>query len=177
MVDIYVPRDCHSRITRVAERDKWDRDDTYCDWQIADYIELHEDSKSWSREVDLSVPFEVTSGIKYYLLYGVYSTGDSFGHDENSGIEFCGLFTDKHVAEQNDTRLRVHYDWAKYSGYRIGKRQPNAPKYADGQWTVKLLSDDGMSEFMCGVPWTGYFESLSYTEVKEVQLALKLHEV
>jgi len=180
VTEISVIKDHRSHQTREPyPDDEWDRGNTSSSWTV-DGIRLYESDHrryGWM-EMDLDVPFEVTSGTKYYLMYVVYSTGDSFGHDEDSCIEFCGLYADKRIAEENENRIRSHYNWANYSSWRIGEK-PKRPKFVpkkDGAFNVFLRTDDGKGEYEFSVPWAGYFESLSYIEIKEVQLQLSLYD-
>lgn len=183
MTEISVIKEKWSSQTRDPyPEDEWDRGNTSSSWTVDDFIQIYEpDHRRYGwMEMDLDVPFEVTSGTKYYLMYVVYSTGDSFGHDENACIEFCGLYTDISIAQENENRIRAHYDWAKYKSatWRTGN-PPKRPKFVPekyGEFNVMLRTDDGKEEYELHVPWTGYFESMSYLEIKEVQLQLRLYD-
>lgn len=135
----------HYGVSREATENQWDRDDTYEDHNI-EGIEVVK-----TGFYDVEVGFDILHGMDYYLLYGIYSTGDSFGHDEGR-IEFVDLYEDREVAEENAKRLRAHNDEKKDS------------------FSTKLLHENG-KEYDCHVPWKGYFERLSYLEVKSVQTA------
>lgn len=71
-------------ITRRGDpNDRWDRDDTASSYTINGIVKVGEDEYQ-----DLTVPYEVEKNTNYFLLYCVYSTGDSFGHDADGRIEF-----------------------------------------------------------------------------------------
>ena len=179
MTEISVIKERWSHQTREPyPNDDWDRGNTSCSWTV-EGIRIYESNNRlfpWM-EMDLDVPFEVTSGTKYYLMYVVYSTGDSFGHDEDSSIDFCGLYKDISIAQENESRIRAHYNWSKSGAYAQEKK--NKPKFVPkkyGEFNVMLRTDDGKGEYELHVPWTGYFESMSYLEIKEVQLQLNLYD-
>lgn len=86
------------------------------------------------------VPFDVQYGVPYFLVYAVYSTGDSFSHDQDAGFEFIGLYE---TTEEADEMAEKVESTRKTGGF-IG---------------------DGFD-----TPWGGYFEDLSFVEVKTVYL-------
>src|SRR5210317_84780 len=95
-------------VTRAGDPDdEWDRDDTYTDHNIEGFRAAPEED---SKYFDLVVPYEPEFDKEYYLLYAVYSTGDSFGHDDGSGIEYIGLYTENEldVARENLDRVKKH---------------------------------------------------------------------
>ena len=143
----------HYGVSREATEDQWDRDDTYEDHNI-EGIEV---PKSKNAYYDLEVGFDILHGVDYYLLYGIYNTGDSFGHDDGR-IEFVDLYEDRNVAEDNAKRLRKHNDDNRNDFMK------------DGYYSAKLLHESG-KEYDFHVPWKGYFENLSYLEVVAVRTA------
>lgn len=137
----------HYDVSREATESEWDRDDTYEDHNV-EGIEV---VKTKSGFYDVEVGFDILHGMDYYLLYGIYSTGDSFGRDEGR-IEFVDLYEDREVAEENAKRLRAHNEEKEYT------------------YSTKLLHESG-KEYDYHTPWKGFFEYLSYLEVKSVQTA------
>ena len=103
---------------------------------------------------NLEVGFKVVPNKTYYLLYAIYSTGDSFGHDDGR-IAFIDMFESKKVADANAKRLEKHYRAER--------------GYGKNRYSVKLTNSTGKSYAYCP-PWMGYFESLSNIEVKSVQV-------
>ena len=123
--------------------DKYDRANTDTDRSIHGFKVVNEDTYS-----DFPVDFLPEYGIPYLLLYAVWSTGDSFGHDSRSHIEYYGLFR----ADQAEfvTRLKAFLEAQK--------------RELDDEY-------DEMREFegkkYC-FPWNGYFDSLSEVEIETV---------
>lgn len=81
--------------------DSWDRGDSYTDWSIGDTFTV--DSKDSYRATPIS--FTPVSNTPYYAVYAVWSSGDSFGHDENSNFELFGLYEAREEAEKERNRL------------------------------------------------------------------------
>src|SRR5579859_4611035 len=95
---IYVSYDSHEESTRdPSSDDSWDRGDTYTSHEVTG-LSLSENPGS--RQDTLPVDFPVKAGDALHLLYAVYSTGDSFGHDENGGIEFILIYKTPEKAEK-----------------------------------------------------------------------------
>lgn len=111
-------------------------EDTYTSHDIESIYEVGE--KAY---FDLTVNFDIVEGETYYLLYGIYSTGDSFNNHEGC-IQFVDLYQTEEFAEANKEILEKH----------------NAAK--DGSYTAKLLLENG-KEYPFHVPWKGYFEVLN----------------
>ena len=120
--------------------DQWDRDDTRSEHTMQ-FISIAREG-SWNT---ISYPGEVKPGDKVYLLFAVYSTGDSFGHDEDRSVELISVHKDLNCAKYNYKVLE-------------GVDKDN---YAS---SVVLSQDDG-STWKMSPPWCGYFESLSYLKV------------
>lgn len=134
--------------------DEWDRADTETTW----YIDGIEKVTALGYK-DVEVAFDVKEGQEYYLVSVIYSTGDSFGHDENHSIEHIGLYEHRTMAEENAQRIRDHDNgYGRYSHVAEG--------------ALLLLSPSG-TEYKMGTPWHGYFESLGYIEVTPVSLGGK----
>ena len=123
--------------------DTWDRDSTYEDHNVTGIRVVEGYS-------DLEVGFTPEPNKDYWLLYGIYSTGDSFGTDDGR-ISYVDLYEDRGVAEENAKRLRKH-------------NEGNEDCYS-----CKLIHESG-KEYQFHVPWKGYFERLSYLEVKAVRI-------
>lgn len=149
-MDYKVISDYREWTTREADHtDEWDRDDTDRENSI-------EGISKTGGYLDGTVSFDLVPDKPYYLLYGIYSTGDSFGHDSGR-IEFVDLYESEAFAKDMQKRLETHDQ--KNSGYNV--RNP--------QWSVKLKTESG-KRYDFHVPWLGYFEALEYVEIKEVYL-------
>ena len=73
-MNIRIINKCHTYATRQSDPDdSWDQDDNDTSHNIVG-IEIAPDSGYY----DISVPFDIERGKEYFLVYGIYSTGDSF---------------------------------------------------------------------------------------------------
>jgi hypothetical protein len=126
--------------------DDWDRGDTHTDHTVNGLV-IGEDSNCLSLA-------DVAVGDKIWLVYAIYSTGDSFGHDSNEQIEFFTVHRNEEVARYN-ARVLEGFD-------------SNADYNRRNKFFLSL--DDG-TQFQTVPPWCGYFESLSavYCECFVVQ--------
>jgi hypothetical protein len=142
--------DAYGEVTRSGDpSDKWDRDDTHTSHNVQGFKAKLEKEGGY---FDLTVPYEPEFDETYYLLYVVYSTGDSFGHDAGSGLEAIGLYKkdELDVAKDNERRIEKHY------------------RSKDPDFNVELITSSG-KKFQQHTPWVGYFESLDYTEIADVR--------
>lgn len=124
----------------------WDRPNTYVSHSITGFRALPEaDGKYY----DLVIPYEPLFDEEYFLLYAVYSTGDSFGHDEGAGCEHIGFYkkSQLEIAQENQRKIEEH------------KTDRNSNSYS-----IILESPEG-KEFEQQTPWVGYFESLDLVEI------------
>lgn len=131
--------------------DSYDRPNTITDHNIVGFrAALESDDKYY----DLAVSFEPNFKTTYYVLYAVYSTGDSFGQDDHIGIEFIGFYTENEldVANRNMHTIETHTGLGHDYKFSIMLRTPN-----DGR------------NFEQTVPWTGYFEHLDYVNIASIE--------
>ena len=140
--NLRVDRDSHTYVTRTAASDdRWDRDDTSTNHTV-NGIRIVGDNDY----CDVIIEDTVSPGESLWLVWAVYSTGDSFGHDDAANIEFVSAHRDEGTARHNAGMLGSIARDADY-GHR-----------------VKVLLDGG-NTMDYTVPWLGYFESLDYVEV------------
>lgn len=133
---VEIEYDCHGHTTRECDHtDSWDRGDTSTTWYVTG-VKLV-DKVGYKV---IAYPGELKPGDTINLLYAVYSTGDSFGSDEDGSIEFISVHKDAELAFKNKTKLKNDHD--------------------------TIIHDDGTEEKIY-VPWNGYFESLSYLSVDQ----------
>ena len=147
LYSIEVEDDLRGHETSEADPDdKWSRASTHTDHNITGFKVSPE-----SHYGDVMIPYEPERGVDYYLLCVVYSTGDSFGHDSGSSVEYIGLYTKEelHVAKENERRIETH----------------NSGKH---DTTLQLLMPNTY-EFRTHIPWHGYFESLDYVDIVTIQ--------
>ena len=145
--------------------DRWDGDDTWVDHAI-DSISVVETYG------DLEVGFDINRDQIYYLLYAIYSTGDSFSSREGE-IEYVGLYQDEDVANENLKRIERHHDTHEKinrRSYHLTERQKKEIKRLSknfSEHTIMLVTEDEV-EYQIHVPWHGYFERLTEVTVKRV---------
>lgn len=101
---------------------------------------------------DLVVAFNPDKDRGYFLLYVLYSSGDSFGHSSGN-ICIVGLYEDEAIAEEN----------AK----RIVEQNERYKKSHDELFSVHLKDESGM-EFKFHAVWNGYFEHIEDVVVHRV---------
>ena len=82
-------------------------------------------------------------GDDVYVLWAIWSTGDSFGFAEGGQSEVIGVFKNEKLANDN-------------------KRLLNDATHG----IVKIVTDDG-SKFEYYIPWGGYFENLDEIKVEK----------
>jgi len=135
-------------IREPQEDDNWDRGDSSTDHNITGFRAAPEET---SRYYDLIVPYEPEFDTTYYVLYAVYTTGDSFGYDSGAGIEYIGFYTKDELAV------------AKANLHKI-----ETNKNTEG-FSIKLKTPDGGKTFDQHTPWVGYFESLDYADITSIE--------
>ena len=139
--NLYVKYSSDTYTTREANADdEWDRGNTASNYDL-EYISLAAES-AYST---VTYPGEVKVGEKIYLLYAVYSTGDSFGHDKDACIELISVHKNLDIA-------RFNYETIKNN--------------TDESYGVQIeLSQDNGQTWKMSPPWNGYLESLSYLKI------------
>jgi hypothetical protein len=96
---------------------------------------------------DLTVSYDIEYDVPYFLVYYIYSTGDSFHNDEGL-IEFIDLYKTRYEAEKAANIIR---------------------EAAINEWTATILNSDGEAydEYLSAVH--DYFGSLNEVEVVKVE--------
>lgn len=129
--------------------DRWDKDDvswfTTINGLSKNINKNYSDYSPRSSYENMTIPFEVDDDKAYFLLYAIYSTGDSF-HWEEGRTDFICLFETIEKAEEARTIL----------------------KNASGYSANILLENE--TEFRYHIPWNGYFERLQSIEVQLVRV-------
>jgi hypothetical protein len=116
--------------------DKWDRASTSTSWDVNGLILKEKDAYK-----ALPCADDVKQGDEFYVVYAVYSTGDSFGHDEGASLEFISYHKNPDLAFENKKAMESH---------------------SDGQIQIKLDNGETVQRYC---PWDGYFECLDYVQV------------
>lgn len=117
--------------------DRWSRDSTSTTWNVHGLV-LGEDHHG------LCLDGLVRPGDTVWLVYAVWSDGDSFGHDEGARIDFITVHREEAIARANAEMLVKATNRDHGYGYK-----------------VRLLLDNN-TILPYTVPWLGYFESLDY---------------
>jgi len=151
---VKVSKNEYEMVTRVKDsNDKWDRDDTHTDHEILG-LELVEDER---RFYDINTSFQVDPDKSYLLLYAIYSTGDSFGRDEQGEFEAIDLF-ETHQKDIVNTNIKRIED-----PYKMDRNSFNE------KYRLSLIHHTGI-EYTMYTPWEGYFESLDEVDKQLVRV-------
>lgn len=142
--------DSYSTETSEPDPDNsWDRASTSTDHNILGFKAAPESNEKY---YDILIPYAPLFEERYYLLYVVYSTGDSFGHDEGSSIEYIGFYKSSQLDIARENKCKIN-DFARNT---------------TNSYSVKLKSPEG-KVFDQAVPWKGYFESMDSMEIIEIK--------
>lgn len=152
----------NSIVTREANPDdEWSKDDTSTTWGV-DRLVLS------NNYPDVTACFPVKTGDDVYLVYAVYSTGDSFSHSEDGSINFIDVFKTRKKAQKAAQDIRGHANWYRDMNERwsplTAKERKVAEKLYENSYHVDVVREDG-TQLNVYTGWNGYFESLSYVEV------------
>ena len=160
----------YTEITRHRDLDEqWDGDDTYTSHDIRGIYKLNK-----NEYCDLDSEFELEKNKNYYLVYGIYSTGNSFCHQDGV-IKFVQLYLTKNKAEKCAKALQDHYNlWKEPSwgenhklNQKLQKEAEKKNRYA--QFSQKIELESGII-LDYSVDWTGYFEHSLNMHVETVRL-------
>jgi hypothetical protein len=93
--------------------DRWDRASTHTDWRVSDMFSITSDKYG-----AVPINFVPKSGVANYIVYYIYSAGDSFGHDSQYGCEIHGIYETAQEAEKERKRLSEVTDHSvPWNGY------------------------------------------------------------
>lgn len=134
---LHIDKDSYCEQIREPESDIWDRGDSSTSYTLNSVV-ICDPSKSY----DLMYDGNLTIGERLYVVYAIYSTGDSFGIDEDGCIDFISVHKDSKIAEANVKLLTTCKEGIKIM--------------LDGGYPMRYYP-----------PWLGYFESLSYVRIFE----------
>lgn len=142
---IYIEYDTYTEVTSEANPDdSWSSDSTYST-HCVNNINLKNGYEY------CYYPGEVKKGDTLYLLYAVWSTGDSFHRADGSQIDFISVHKSYENAERNEKILEQHtgsFDSDK------------------GNYSTKIFLDNGEEYSYC-LGWLGYFESLDHIVISK----------
>ena len=92
--------------------DSWDRASTSTDWEIPTTFTVSNQDEYKAEPLNFS-PIE---GSQYFMVYAIWSTGDSFGQDDRNYCESFGVFKTYKQAQKKVAELTV-WTSAPWKGY------------------------------------------------------------
>lgn len=138
-----------SHCTEEGDGQKWGQRDCYAYSHTFHGIKVMGENEY----SDVEVGFPIEADKTYWLLYGTYQSGDSFGSDTGN-LHIVDLYQNKYTADCNVKALRDSYeDYKKTHKIKLA--------------TLKMDNGDTITHY---VPWCGYFERLEFLEVLPVSL-------
>lgn len=154
--------DSYSKVTRKRDTSQeYSGEDTTTSWSIGGLV-LTDDYP------DLVPSFPVKADDDVYLVYLVYSSGDSFSHNEDGRISFIDVYKTRDKADFAASCIREHNSWYKdmhehWKPMTAKERKALSKKYKS-EYSIDLVREDGsINPERAG--WNGFFEQLSYIEV------------
>jgi hypothetical protein len=139
--NVYVVDNSYSHVTQEADPDDaWSADSTSTDHNILGLTFKNNGNF-------LNVPFKIEASKSYFLLYVIYSTGNSFSNHDGA-IDFIELY------EDYDSALRAS---------KIIQRDRSA------DYNIEIFNSLGF-KYKISCSWKGYFENLQDVCIKEVKL-------
>lgn len=161
---VIVHQTSNTQVVRTADTtDEWDKDDTETITTVLG-VETEETTRENEMYCDIAVPFKVVSGKDYYLVFVVYSTGDSFSH-EDGVVNYIDLFETREKAEKLAQIIQEHYSYC--SNEQRWQDKKKKPPKGYSEFSLQYLNEEGQ-QMTLGVPWTGYFERLQGINVQKV---------
>lgn len=152
-VPLHVDRVIDSELINEANpTDLWSRDSYRYDYQVT--------GVSRSNAPDIVAFFKIEPNVDYFLVYAVYSTGDSFGTDEG-----CVIWIDiRKTRKESEELVKELYEQEKI----YIKNIKNNLSIKD-EFSIEYTLADGSKELI-HAPWRGYFESLEEFKIVPVRL-------
>ena len=119
---------CTTNLGGHNPNNKWSRNSTSSDWSVHGIEEV----TSKNAYYDIETEFDLEKEVEYYLVYAVYTTGDSFGYDKHGSIEYIGIYKDSRIADENCARNQNHY-----------KNQSDHSYTGEKTYQLKILLNNG----------------------------------
>ena len=114
MTNLRINDNSYTEVTRPRDpNDRWSGEKTYTSHDIESFRVVDDNDYD-----DVSVAFDIEEGRDYYLLYTIYSTGDSFSRHDGA-IKFIDLYETKEMAEENRQRIVKHYEDKNDENYSV----------------------------------------------------------
>lgn len=153
-----LPYTSQQEVTNEADpEDKWSSDSTHTDYTVSSVL------RKVDGYADIASPFELELNTEYFLVYLIYSRGnssrgDSFSHHSGSNIEFIEVFKDRSKAEALEAMIEKNH-----SNYNSKK------DFGEGSHQITYKDECGNDKLLY-CPWNGYFENLDSVQVLSVTL-------
>lgn len=133
--------------------DEHSSDVEYGDWSCEKVHYLGATALRTSEYPDIASDLDIPSGTSaLFVVWAIWSTGDSFGFSKCDSAEAMGIFVDEGAAKQLRTALETF-------------TQTTGP---DRDWLVMTTMDGQHHKLR--VPWMGYFEHLESIEINSVTI-------
>ena len=132
----------------------------YSEEEFGDWYENMETSlEGWAapetKHPDVVTELSFEKGDTAYIVWAVWSYGDTFGECNNCQHDVFGMFTSPKVAQELVDHLDNHNESMLHHPYGV-----------DGEW---FETSDGQKHLIPDMlEWEGYFETLTLLEVAEV---------
>jgi hypothetical protein len=134
----------------------YDGQDTDSSWDI-----FGANIVSKENSFDIVLEDDVTE-MEGYLVYVIYSTGDSFSRHTDGGMAVVDLYKDRETAQKVAKRIREHSEESRQNSH-----DPNYDEFS-----VNIPANNGKTvRFFCS--WAGYFERISSIKVLKISVVEK----
>lgn len=164
-IGLKVDYDEYREITRECDPDdRWSGEDSDSSWSV-NSVSIVE------KYPDVTACFPVKPGDNVFILYVVYSTGDSFSRNKDGMLVFIDVFLSRAKADAAAKAIQQHAAWCTNTrGYGLTPKQAKElqKKYTDA-YSVNIVRENG-STLKVHASWNGYFESLSYVEAVNLEV-------
>lgn len=141
---LHLETESWTEVTREADpEDSWGADDTSTSWSIKGISLSDSDSQH-----ALPADFAVEVGDTVYVVYAIYSTGDTFHRADGEYLEVLSFHKNRETAYKNEASLNGRRDRGSAGN--------------DFQMTIEF---DNGKKVQRHCPWDGYFESLDSVSV------------
>ncbi len=148
----------YTDVTREADPDdSWDRDDLSTSWDISNNI-LETDTQFPDIVSSKKLDFEK----EYFLVYVIFSTGDSFHHHSGYDCRLIDVFEHKENAQKLVEMIEKQNENYQSNQRDLGENAYSMT-YTDESGETKQISCD----------WNGYFERIDSCDIKTVTLQLQ----
>lgn len=135
------------------QADECGRSSTSSEWSIERVTNKYQDKNRRIGEIDTNYSGEV------FVLYVIWSSGDSFGYDHAKYLTPIWVFKDAQKAEEAAALIGDHAEWYKRKhSNRVKMSKEESKKYKD-EYSVDIELDDGELFKVCA-SWNGYFDSI-----------------